>query len=84
MDNTKATYQFVTMGENSKFHTLEFPYTEIPFRAKGFHESKSTRAELQMQPTFFGFLGPMWGGYASDGNPIIRYESTQAYSALSQ
>lgn len=57
---------------------------KIPFQAKGFHASKSTRAELQMEPTFYGFLGPMWGGYKSDGTPIIRYETSEAYGELSK
>lgn len=84
MDNTKVTYQFVTLKQDGKIRTSEFQHTEIPFQTKGLHESKSTRKELQMQPKFYGFCGPMWGGYKSDGTPIIRYESTQAYSALSQ
>ncbi|PFC08174.1 hypothetical protein CN284_26830 [Bacillus cereus] len=82
MDNTKTIYQFVTLKQDGKIRTTEFQHTEIPFLTKGLHESKSTRKELQMQPKFSGFCGPMWGGYTSDGKPIIRYESTEAYNAL--
>lgn len=83
MDNTKPIYQFVTLRQDGKLRTTEFQHTEIPFLTKGLHESKSTRKELQMQPKFCGFCGPMWGGYTRDGKPVIRYESTEAYNALS-
>lgn len=87
MGKKKTIYQFVTIDQNSKLRIFNYPHTEIsliPFEFIGFHTSKSTRKELQMQPNFYDFCGPMWGGYTSDGNQIIRYESPQAYSALSQ
>ena len=84
MDNTKNIYQFVTIDENSKFRILDFSYTEIPFQVKGVYTRTNIRTLLEMQPTFYGFLGPMWGGYNENGQPIIRYESTQAYNELLQ
>ncbi|KFN13784.1 hypothetical protein [Bacillus pseudomycoides] len=84
MDKAKTIYQFVTIDEKSKFQILEFPYTGIPFQITGVDTRKSIRTQLQMQPRFHAFLGPMWGGYNDNGQPIIRYESTQAYNELSQ
>jgi hypothetical protein len=40
---------------------------------------KSLRPELIGLPKFAGFAGPMYGGPG-----IARYESTEAYKALSQ
>jgi hypothetical protein len=42
------------------------------------------RAELRGQPKFKGLCGPMWGGNTGPGGaPVIRYETSEAYSSLS-
>ena len=43
----------------------------------GSHKSPTTRPQLQGQPKFSGFCGPMW-----DGGPI-RYECPEAYAYFS-
>lgn len=40
------------------------------------------RKELQGQPRFRGLNGPMWGG-EKNGQPIVRYETVEAYQHLS-
>lgn len=46
--------------------------------------SPRLRAELQGQPQFGELVGPMWGGFADDGEPIIRYETDAACDTLSR
>lgn len=44
------------------------------------------REELDNQPTFTGYLGPMWNGcQIIDGHEvaILRYETQEVYDALS-
>lgn len=41
------------------------------------------RPELAGQPVFKGLAGPMWGGHAADGQPIVRYEDANACNILS-
>lgn len=43
----------------------------------GYNHNPRQRSELQDQPQFKGFLGPMWDGDA------IRYENSAAYDSLS-
>lgn len=52
------------------------------FEFDGFVKSKVLRAELQNQPKFTGLCGPMWGGM-QDGQPVVRYETPEAYDILS-
>ncbi|MCO5066880.1 MAG: hypothetical protein M9924_21160 [Rhizobiaceae bacterium] len=40
------------------------------------------RPELRGQPIVTDMIGPMWGGIR-DGQPVIRYEDSEAYSRLS-
>ncbi|PET92227.1 hypothetical protein CN527_30815 [Bacillus cereus] len=82
MDREKAIYRFVTTNQDGTTRTSEFQRKEIPFQAKGVNTRKSTRLELQMQPTFYGFSGPMWEGCTE--RPIIRYESAKPYEELSK
>lgn len=49
----------------------------------GFEDHPQRRAELQGQPRFHGFLGPMYDGENSLGQPIIRYEDQSSYDVLS-
>lgn len=45
------------------------------------------RPEMDNQPTFHGYLGPMWGGERDiDGEhyAIMRYETQEVYNMLSQ
>lgn len=56
--------------------------------ARGFtfvklNDNERHRQELQGQPKFKGVNGPMWGG-TKDGQPIIRYETPEAYAELSK
>lgn len=73
---------FVGMGKTETFESFEdVPYTQTglsedlsELRAKG---ACVHRAELDNQPTYKGWLGPMWdgGGY--------RYETQEVYDILS-
>jgi len=49
----------------------------------GVSSNPHTRAELQGHPKIAGFNGPCWGGTTANGEPIIRYEDSQSYAALS-
>lgn len=48
-------------------------------RAGGRH----LREELQGQLCFKKLCGPTWGGHTASGEPIIRYETWEAYEILS-
>lgn len=50
-----------------------------PDRVGGHH----LRPELRGQPCFKGLCGPMWGGEDS-GEPIVRYEDSEANDILSR
>jgi hypothetical protein len=43
----------------------------------GFNNDPESRAELQGEPQFAGFMGPLWDGDA------IRYEGAEACNTLS-
>ena len=43
----------------------------------GFNNDPKSRAELQGEPQFAGFMGPLWDGDA------IRYEDAEARNTLS-
>ena len=60
---------------------------DVPYELNGFTEDLSDkrekgyivhREELDNQPRFIGFLGPMWDG------GMLRYETQQVYDLLSQ
>lgn len=60
-----------------------FPALEVRgFPHKGFSKSRALRQELQGRPEFTGLCGPMWGGNAPDGRPIVRYETWPVYNAM--
>lgn len=52
-------------------------------RVTGTNHNPRNRTELQGQPKLAGFIGPCWGGTTDRGEPIIRYEDTETYAALS-
>jgi hypothetical protein len=59
------------------------------FEARGFKttgpETRGClREELRRKPKFEGLCGPMWGGTADNGDPIIRYEDWDTYNILSR
>lgn len=54
----------------------------IGFEQSGIEESRCRREELRGRPTFKNLCGPMWDG-EEDGEPIIRYETWDAYDTLS-
>lgn len=69
--------RFVAKGPNG-WTVEEFKcWATAPHHFTGPHYNPRNRAELQGAPTFRGWLGPMWDGDA------IRYESADAYEALS-
>jgi len=49
----------------------------------GTMENPRVRAELHGHPKLAGFVGPAWGGETVTGEPVIRYEDTAVYAALS-
>ena len=75
--------KFVSMDGVKTFENFE----DIPFEIKGYTEDLSElraqgrcvhRKELDNQPIFDGFLGPMWDG------GILRYETPEIYDMLSR
>jgi hypothetical protein len=44
----------------------------------GFNNDPESRAELQGEPQFAGFAGPLWDGGA------VRYENAEACNTLSR
>lgn len=82
-------YQFVSTTETEGFVTQVFDTAdeaaeELMTDAYVKRSDPRLRAELQGQPGFFGFVGPMWGGVTPDGEPVIRYEDPTANRAFSQ
>jgi len=79
-------YQLVYKDKQGKFHNDNFN-SVAAFRnaakkmgavESGRETSKYVRPELQGQPKFNIFLGPMWGGPNT-----IRYEDQETYDILS-
>lgn len=71
-------YRLVSRMANGSFKTIET--TDLSgYEITGTHDNPRTREILQGQPLIRGFLGPMY-----DGNNIVRYESREAYNALSK
>lgn len=73
---------FVSAGKVETYSSVD----EVPYKVTGYTEDLSKRraegdlvhrAELDNQPKFYGFLGPMWDGGK------LRYETQQVYDALS-
>lgn len=67
------------------FEVLEYNTLPDLFKAHehlGFLCDTVRRRELQGMPYLKGLCGPMWDGM-ENGRPVIRYESTAVYDALS-
>lgn len=73
-ETDNSVFQFVTVN-SSKIYSFQ----DIPFEIDGIYKGKG-RKELQNQPKFKGFLGPMWNGYNQNGQSVIRYETSKAYN----
>lgn len=73
-------YQFVS--ENG-VELLNMKEALKKYKVIGKNVNKYNRKELQEQPIFQNFLGPMWGGENGNGQKIIRYETQQVYDHLS-
>ena len=75
--------KFVTMEGVKTFNSFE----DVPYEIRGYSADLSAeraqgilvhRAELDNQPMFKDFLGPMWDG------GILRYETQDVYDILSR
>lgn len=75
---TESGFDVLYLDESNVVAALEIR----GFKFDGFVKSKVLRAELQNQPKFEGLCGPMWGGM-QDGQPVVRYETLEAYEILS-
>ena len=72
----------------SEFKCEQFDdLNDVPYEVRGYTEDLSKlreqgcwvhRAELDNQPQYTGFLGPMW-----DGN-MLRYETQAVYDVLNR
>lgn len=79
-------YQIVYKDKQGKFHNDKFnsiaafrnAAKKMGAEERGRETSKYVRPELQGQPKFDIFLGPMWGG-----PNMIRYEDQETYDMLS-
>ena len=56
---------------------------EMGIEIVGIETSPRRRAELRGHPKLAGLIGPAWGGWSEAGEPLIRYEDTAVYAALS-
>ena len=74
-------YQLVT-----KSGTFYPTITDLEFSNAylGEYKNPRTRDELQGCPRLKGYCGPMYNGKDSEGNTIIRYETSEVYSLLSK
>lgn len=68
-------YQFVGNGNNL---LLTFEQATEKFNIIGYNENTSQREELQEQPRFEGYNGPMYNG-KQNNKTVIRYETTSHY-----
>ena len=73
----KYTYQFIS-GVGVMYEGPTPPLTPT-----GVNNNPWACDELQGQPIFAGWTGPMYNGIAEDGSAIIRYETPEVYRALS-
>ena len=73
---------FVSMNKTEEYNSFE----EVPYEVKGYTEDLTEirnsggcvhRKELDNQPEYRGFLGPMWDGGG------LRYETSEVYNLLS-
>lgn len=82
MPEEKTKYRVVQLIEGLGWDKSETSDVESWMQVRGhkltgYHTSPQTRTELQNQPEFKGFAGPMWDGDA------VRYENWAAYERLS-
>lgn len=81
-----AQYQVVVIAEGQLFPYAPkdiFAFAEVcGYEFEGIEERACLRPELKGQPKFKQLAGPMWGGM-KEGEPVIRYESWEAYRCLS-
>lgn len=61
----------------------DFQIARPDLQITGECQRRGIRAELLGQPYLSSFCGPMWGGTTESGEPIVRYESQEAYDHLS-
>lgn len=82
-----ATYEVVMTTEDGlvTVYTDDLAAFAVAMDAEilGENTNPNQRPELQGQPKMFGYVGPCWGGQTATGEPVIRYEDTAAYAALS-
>lgn len=82
-------YEFVDVKEDGFFVKAErMTYQELlkqqtKIMLKDRYINPSSREELQNQPKFADYLGPMYNGI-SDGKTVIRYETRKAYDQCSK
>ncbi|KIX16130.1 MULTISPECIES: hypothetical protein [Paracoccus] len=84
-----AIFEIVTMTDDhgmSRVHTDDLTAwaEDMGTEITGTETRTRLRPELQGQPILSGFVGPCWGGRSDAGEPIIRYEDSGTYAALSQ
>lgn len=81
VEETMPTYRVVTITETGKF--VERDYKSVTDLCDKFEqigvEEDSYTLRLHGQPTFRGLIGPM-----SDGPGVVRYETPEAYSAMTE
>ena len=82
-----ATYEFVMMTEDGLVTVYSSDVAAFAAAMKtkitGTATNPRLRTELQGQPRIAGYHGPCWGGQTYNGEPVIRYEDSAAYAALS-
>jgi len=78
----EAIFHVVGKGHGKKMFEAEFKHL-FGDQFDGIENGKHLRECLQGQPKLKSMCGPMYGGeYA--GHPVVRYESWEAYDALSR
>ena len=86
----KFVYQFVGGPLNGvTFHNPNDAWAFSNGKSEDLSEIRKAggcvhRAELDNQPTFHGYLGPMWDGTRNNGEyAVLRYETQEVYVMLS-
>lgn len=89
-----TTYELVTLDEAGHWLTERFPNLTlflvsvvargaVARRTTSVETDRRLRRELQGQPVFDRFNGPLWGGTDESGSPVVRYENWRAAEVLS-
>lgn len=80
----EKVYHFITCTKENGWSTEIYEAAaEIPHEVTGKLNSRAVCVELNGEPTFSGFCGPMYDGEDERGRVIVRYESREAYDILS-